>query len=121
LSGRRRVEIVQLRFLDVVDQRPHHLAHQRVVEVITLVFERAFEFLQTVVVQIVGHAECARLLAPFEFRSSSLPRKSDASGTWPGGNLANRMLRCLRIGVCGMAAGRFTFPTPRERLTEYSA
>ena len=59
---------MQLCFLDVIDQRPHHLAHQRVVEVIALVFERPLEFLQGVVMQIVGNADHSRLLTPFHFQ-----------------------------------------------------
>ncbi|KFB72694.1 MAG: hypothetical protein AW09_002117 [Candidatus Accumulibacter phosphatis] len=61
-------EIVQLRFLDIVDQCPHHLAHQRVVEVVALVFERAFEFLQAVAAEIVGDAESTRLRTPFKLQ-----------------------------------------------------
>jgi len=58
------VEIVQLCLLDVVDQCPHHLAHQRIVEVITLVFERALEFLQAVMAEVVGNADRPWLLTP---------------------------------------------------------
>jgi hypothetical protein len=84
---------VQLGVLDVVDQCPGQLGHQRVVEVVALVDQVFVQFAQRVLREVVADADRALFEFRLDLDLSRCLRSSAASGTCPGGNLENRISR----------------------------
>jgi predicted RecB family endonuclease len=87
MNALRSADVVQLGFLDVVNEGARQLAEQGVVEVVALVDQVLVEFLQGVLGKVVGDADRALLVLRFDVDRFDVPQVVRRLGHLPGREL----------------------------------